>query len=346
MTDSMPKLQQKIRLFRYSQLFQKNLAQCETADGGQVCTSQILKGSTQAASRMTSMIIPASWKLAVQSISIHVYPFPRTSERVKFIEWNRFGVCSLEPWAFDTCFTIDANRSICTWTNFRRSTANKMCLDVGHWFISWNPKHEHWKLLTFHQSRFVYRAAVWPWRIQLSMLCWTQSIWWFIRQHLLQLSAQVRRSATRTCSCFSWTKVVNSSTSTRREQIDLRHDMAYDTIIQILYGLAWYLYERRVRFPRWSENRLCILEQKLAEHKRFAFWICPKEKWTSLMGKCEGPWPNLYKYHMFCFFFLNISTSGFGWIGPQTPVLKMYFSYLTWSHSLGRSWFICLQFVH
>ena len=309
MTDSMPKLQQKIRLFRYSHLFQKNLAKCETADGGQVCTSQILKGSIQAASRMTSMIIPASWKLAVQSISIHVYPFPRTSERVKFIEWNRFGVCSLEPWAFDTCFTIDANRSICTWTNFRRSTANKMCLDVGHWFISWNPKHEHWKLLTFHQSRFVYRAAVWPWRIQLSMLCWTQSIWWFIRQHLLQLSAQVRRSATRTCSCFSWTKVVNSSTSTRREQIDLRHDMAYDTIIQILYGLAWYLYERRVQFPRWSENRLCILEQKLAEHKRFAFWICPKEKWTSLMGKCEGPWPNLYKYHMFCFFFF--------WTFPQ-----------------------------
>lgn len=121
--------------------------------------------------------------------------------------------------------------------------------------------------------------------------------------------AQVRRSATRTCSCFSWTKVVNSSTSTRREQIDLRHDMAYDTIIQILYGLAWYLYERRVQFPRWSENRLCILEQKLAEHKRFAFWICPKEKWTSLMGKCEGPWPNLYKSHMFCFFFF--------WTFPQ-----------------------------
>ena len=44
-----------------------------------------------------------------------------------------------------------------------------MCLDVGHWFISWNPKHEHWKLLTFHQSRFVYRAAVWPWQIQLSI---------------------------------------------------------------------------------------------------------------------------------------------------------------------------------
>ena len=60
--------------------------------------------------------------------AIHVYPFLRYHDSWWYMMERTPGDCSLEPWAFVTCFTIDANRWIYTWTNFRRSTAFAKCI--------------------------------------------------------------------------------------------------------------------------------------------------------------------------------------------------------------------------